>query len=140
MEVYFNAVSQKIKNLVSFVEIELAKEIEKGNTDIDAEVIKYVKNRYYVLTQDPIILVLVVKQLLPFFDKTECKLDRVAVEKQIEDAKKVAFAEMSTRPDFDAKDFQRKMDAKLPQHVEDRIFLYLDMLCDYAVKYRVDEL
>jgi hypothetical protein len=137
MDEFFAVVKPKLDNLVKFLDTELTKEKEKGNPNVDDEVIAAAKQKYNKLMEDPVMLCMVVQQLYKHFDFQTAKVNREGVREEVEKAKREAFRVMSAQSDFDPVHFQKCIAFKLPQHIDERVFMYFDMLCDYARVYGI---
>lgn len=140
MDAYFIHAVPKINNLVQFLETELKAEEERGNLEIDQNIITSVRNKYAMLMRDPITLVMVVKEIIPYFDTEAHVIKRTDFEKFVDEQKKEAFRSMSEQPEFDPEAFKKSIEYKLPEHVNERIYRYLAFLCDLGLSFKIDSL
>ena len=140
MEAYHKIVSPKIQNLVNYLDTELKAEITKGTTELTLSDLDELKLRYNTLREQPIILVMLVKEFLTVFDTKTSKLDREKLKELIERGKKEALVHMMKEDNFDAAAVKRRMELKLPAHVEERVYQYMDLLCDYGTQMGVDKM
>lgn len=138
MDAYFAVVKPKLDNLLRFMVQRLQEDaIAQGLGD---EFLGSIMERYHQMFSDPIVLGMALKELLKFWRGPELGIDKEGLKKEVEEHKKTAYALCSVAPGFNQEHWDKCMNYKMPDDVDEKLYAYYHMLCDLAVAYEIDKL
>lgn len=130
---YYNFVKPKLERLIELLEKELAQK--------EPEIMDYLTSNFKVLKDNDVLVESFVSTYLIDFwvwshEKKDYVFDRETWEATKERNKKTQY-EMALKldPNFDEKKWDKIMNFKLPPHLEEKVYLYLSMLCDVYIAF-----